>query len=260
MSEETAVGIIGAGPAGLLCANLLRQETIACVVLEQRTRHHVETRARAGAFEDRIVRLLATHGLADGLLSHSIYHGGCEFRLDGQRFRIPYADLTGGKAHYIYPQQSLVRDLITSFIASGGDIRFNCPAERIQAHEDTRPLIFYHNKRSGNLQEMRCQIVAGCDGFWGVARQSIPTESLRVYHRQHEWGWLAVLAAAAPSHKEVICSLHPDGLAAHMLRTANVTRFYLQYAAGDRLEHWPPERIWSELDKRLALVDAPWRL
>lgn len=257
MREETTVGIIGAGPAGLLLANLLHQDGVACVVLEQRTQHHIEHRARAGAYEDRIVRTLDKYGLADGLLSHSIYHGGCEFRLDGERFRVPYADLTG-KAHYIYPQQSLVRDLVTFFVGNGGEIRFNSAVQRVENHED-KPLVIYYDETTGELHELRCELVAGCDGFWGVSREIIPTRALRTYHRHHEWGWLAILAAAAPSNNEVTCGLHPDGLAAHMLRTAEVTRFYLQYAAGDRLEDWPPERVWSELDKRLA-VDEPWTL
>lgn len=257
MREETTVGIIGAGPAGLLLANLLLQDGVACVVLEQRTRQHVEHRTRAGAFEERIVRMLDKRGLAGGMLSDSIYHGGCEFRLDGERFRVPYADLTG-KAHYIYPQQFLVRDLIASFVGDGGKIRFNTAARRVDNHED-KSLVIHRDETTGELHELRCQLVAGCDGFWGVSRESIPTGVLRAYHRQHEWGWLAVLAAAAPSNKEVTCGLHPDGLAAHMLRTAEVTRFYLQYTAGDRLEDWPAERIWSELDNRLA-VDEPWTL
>lgn len=257
MREEATVGIIGAGPAGLLLANLLRQDGVACVVLEQRTRHYVEQRARAGAFEERIVRMLDKHGLADGLLGNNIYHGGCEFRLDGQRFRVPYADLTG-KAHYIYPQQSLVCDLIASFVGSGGEIHFNTAAQRVVNHEGN-PLVIHRDGITGKLHELRCQLVAGCDGFWGVSRKSVPTGALQTYHRQHKWGWLAILAAAAPSNKEVTCGLHPDGLAAHMLRTEEVTRFYLQYATGDRLEDWPPERIWSELDKRLA-VDKPWTL
>jgi p-hydroxybenzoate 3-monooxygenase len=256
MREETTVGIIGAGPAGLLLANLLLQDGVACVVLEQRTQHHVENRARAGAFEERIVRMLAKRGLADGLLNYSIYHGGCEFRFDGERFRVPYADLTG-KAHYIYPQQSLVRDLVASFVGSGGKIRFNTAVRRIDNHD--KSLVIHRDETTGELHELRCQLVAGCDGFWGVSRESIPTGALRTYHRQHEWGWLAILAAVAPSNKEVTCGLHTDGLAAHMLRTTEITRFYLQYAAGDRLKDWPTERVWSELDKRLA-VDEPWTL
>lgn len=257
MREETTVAIIGAGPAGLLLANMLLQGGVACVVLEQRTRYHVENRARAGAFEDRIVRILDKYGLADGLLSDSIYHGGCEFRLDGQRFRVPYADLTG-KAHYIYPQQSLVRDLIASFVSGGGEIRFNTVARQIENHE-SKPLVVYRDETTSELHELRCQLLAGCDGYWGLSRESLPAGALRTYHRQHKWSWLAILAAAAPSNKEVTCGLHPDGLAAHMLRTAEVTRFYLQYRAGDRLEDWPTERVWSELDKRLA-VDEPWAL
>jgi p-hydroxybenzoate 3-monooxygenase len=257
MREETTVGIIGAGPAGLLLANLLLQDGVACVVLEHRTRHHVEHRARAGAFEDRIVRMLDKRGLASGLSSQSIYHGGCEFRLDGQRFRVPYADLTG-KAHYIYPQQSLVRDLIASFLDSGGQIRFNTTAQQVENHMD-QALVIYRDETTGKLNELRCEFLAGCDGFWGVSRKSLPPEIVRTYHRQHKWGWLAILAATPPSNKEVTCGLHPDGLAAHMLRTAEITRFYLQYTAGDHMENWPPERIWSELEKRLAL-NEPWTL
>lgn len=259
MHEHTTVGIIGAGPAGLLLANMLLDEGIECIVLERHTREYVEQRTRAGALEARIVHVLDEHGLAHNLLRESTYHGGCEFRLDGKQFRVPYDELTGGKAHYIYPQQSLVHDLITSYQDRGGQLRFGSPAQSVGGCADDRPLIKYCDEGAGAQRELRCRLVAGCDGFWGVSRESIPGGGLTTYHRQHEWGWLAVLAAAPPSNKEVVCGLHPDGLAAHMLRTPTITRFYLQYPAGERREDWPAERIWSELDKRLA-VEEPWTL
>jgi p-hydroxybenzoate 3-monooxygenase len=153
----------------------------------------------------------------------------------------------------------LVRDLIASYLDRGGQLRFSSPAQSVEGCAEDRPLITYHDDEAGAQRGLRCRLVAGCDGFWGVSRESAPAGALTTYHRQHEWGWLAVLAAASPSNKEVVCGLHPDGLAAHMLRTPTITRFYLQYPVGERLEDWPGERVWSELDKRLA-IDGPWTL
>jgi len=157
MREETAVGIIGAGPAGLLLANLLTQENVACVVLEQHTREYIEHRTRAGAFEGRIVHLLDAHGLADTLLRDSIHHGGCEFRLDGKQFQVPYAELTGN-AHYLYPQQSLARDLIASYLGRGGQLRFSTRAESGEGCDGDRPVIRHLDRETGERHELHCRL------------------------------------------------------------------------------------------------------
>jgi p-hydroxybenzoate 3-monooxygenase len=259
LREDTAVVIVGAGPAGLLLANRLIQEGVDCVVLERHTRAAVEARARAGVLEHRSAELLARHGLADGMHAAAAKHGTCEFRRDGTRFTVPYGELAGGVAHWVYPQQFLVRDLIASFLEAGGDLRFAAEVGELAEVATERPSVTYRQAGEDRQRTLRARLVAGCDGPKGVCARQVPAGARRVYERQHEWGWLTVLAAAPPSTEHPIYALHRRGFAGHMLRTATVSRYYLQCVPGDPPENWPAERIWSELDARLA-VDEPWSL
>ncbi|MFD7919197.1 4-hydroxybenzoate 3-monooxygenase [Streptomyces sp. NPDC059740] len=260
MRQRTQVGIIGAGPAGLTLAGVLRQAGIDVVVVEKYDRERVEARARAGAIEHRVVRFLARHGLADRMLREGTPHGRCEFRYDGLRFSVPYAELSGGCHHYVYPQQFLVRDLADAFLAAGGDLRYSRPAVavdperaviRVRAAEDG-------DGGSGEEYELECDFVAACDGFHGVSRRSVPAGRLRTHERRHGVGWLAVLAQAPPSTEEIIYALHEDGFAGHMLRTSEISRFYLQCPPGDTPAAWSEDRIWTALEQRLA-ADG-WKL
>jgi p-hydroxybenzoate 3-monooxygenase len=247
MSTRTTVGIVGAGPAGLVLGSALLRAGIDCVVLEQRSREYVEKRTRAGLIEHRTVETLRALGLADRLLAEGARHTSCQFCFAGQRFSVDYGALTGGAAHVVYPQQFLVRDLISSFLALGGDLRFDTPVTGLREG---------HNLVLGNGTQLNCAFVAGADGYHGPIRATLPAGAVREYHRQYPYRWITILAAAPPSTTETTYAAHQDGFAGHMLRTAQVSRFYLQCAPTDTSDDWPEERIWKELHRRLTLDEG----
>lgn len=246
MSTRTTVGIVGAGPAGLVLGCALLRAGIDCVILEQRSREYVEKRARAGLIEHRTVEILRALGLADRLLVEGARHTSCQFRFGGQRFSIDYGALTGGAAHVVYPQQFLVRDLISSFLALGGDLRFDTPVTGLRGG---------HILLLDNGDELDCAFVAGADGYHGPIRTTLPAGAVREYHRQYPYRWITILAAAPPVTTETIYAAHRDGFAGHMRRTAQISRFYLQCTSTDTPDDWPDERIWKELRRRLILDD-----
>ena len=252
-ATRTQVGIIGAGPAGLLIGNLLLQAGVDCILVEQQSRDSIERRARAGLIEHWVVDFLRRYGLADRLLREGVPHTSCEFRSRRERFSLPYSSLYEDRTHYVYPQQELVKDLVASFLKAGGDLRFETPALEVSEPMTTSPAI---RTSAGDLV---CDLVAGCDGFYGVTRPSLPATALTTYHKQHEFRWLALLAAAPPSTDQIIYALHERGFAAHMLRSKTISRFYLQCLTQESLDDWPDERIWVELETRLALQE-PWSL
>ncbi|WP_328593138.1 4-hydroxybenzoate 3-monooxygenase [Lentzea tibetensis] len=256
---KSAVAVVGAGPAGLTLANLTLQSGIPCVVLERSSRREVETRPRAGVLEHRSVELLERHGLADRLLAQADRHGTCEFRVNGQAFQVDYADLYGGRTHYVYPQQEVVTDLIAAFIEGGGDIRFSVDDVTLHDLTSESPRVAW-TSADGVRDEISCDFVAGCDGFHSVSRRSIPSGYLQELVHHHGIGWLSILAEAPPSTKAIIYSLHPDGFAGHMLRSSTVSRYYLQVDPSESVDNWPDDRVWMELQKRLSLADGSWRL
>lgn len=264
-ASVTTVGIIGAGPAGLVLGNLLVEAGIDCVIVERQSRAHCEQRVRAGLLEAPTVELLRRHGWADRLLAQGMAHEGTELRYLGRRFRLDYGELVGTAMH-VYPQQELVADLIAAFLDRGGELHFEVP--------DARPVGFAGAGPGpgGAHPELRfagarrpCRLLAGCDGFLGPSRDAIAAEApgaLTVWDRHHEFGWVAVLAAAPPSTDEIIYALGPDGFAGHMLRTPSVSRFYVQCPPGDVIGHWSDDRIWAALHRGLAsegwtLVEGP---
>ncbi|WP_200797354.1 4-hydroxybenzoate 3-monooxygenase [Streptoalloteichus hindustanus] len=258
--SATKVAVIGAGPAGLIVANLLRKAGVDCVVVERHTRAYVEQRPRAGMIEHRVVEMLRRHGLADRLDQMADAHTSCEFRIDGRRHEIDYSALYGGRRHYVYPQQELVTDLVAAFLGTGGDLRFQAEGVRLHDLDTERPSVTYTDAATGRAARIDCDFVAGCDGFHGVSRASVPAGALTEYSHHHGINWLSVLAAAPPSTRSVIYAIHPDGFAGHMLRSSTVSRFYLQCPVGDSVDNWPDERVWAELRKRLALRDERWTL
>jgi p-hydroxybenzoate 3-monooxygenase len=235
------VGIVGAGPAGLLAANVLVRAGIDCVVFERLAEDAVRARARAGQIEYRTVRLLDRHGLADGLLTRGKTMGTCEFRRAGRRHVFDYAALSGA-AHHSYPQQLLVGDLVDSLRAAGGQICFGVAVESIRLGDE--PVIV-----TGD-EEVRCGFVLGCDGFHGVARAA--ARGTRACGVDFGARWLAILAEAPPSGVEQLYGLHPEGFAGQMHRTSAVSRFYLQIPPGADAGTWDTDAIWSHLDTRLA--------
>jgi p-hydroxybenzoate 3-monooxygenase len=254
---ETQVGIIGAGPAGLLLAHLLDRRGIGSVVLEARSRDYVEARVRAGVLEQGTVDLLEEAGLAERLHREGLVHHGVELRFDGRGHRIDFSELTGGRAITVYGQQEVVKDLIAARVEAGGDLRFEVDDVTLHDLDTDSPSVRF--RREGAEHELRCDVIVGCDGFHGVSRPTIPDDALRIYEREYPFAWLGILAEVAPSSEELIYCHHDRGFALHSMRSPKLTRLYLQCEPDDDIEAWPDERIWEELQTRLA-TDGGWRL
>jgi p-hydroxybenzoate 3-monooxygenase len=254
---DTQVGIVGAGPAGLLLAHLLARQGIESVVLEARDREYVEARVRAGVLEQTTVDLLDEAGVADRLHREGLVHEGLELRFDGRGHRIDLSDLTGGRAITVYGQQEVVKDLIAARLDAGGELLFDVEDVTLQGLESERPSLRFSH--AGSEQELRCDVIAGCDGFHGVSREAIPEGTLSVYEREYPFAWLGILAEVTPSSEELIYCHHERGFALHSMRSPQVTRLYLQCAPDAEIDAWPDERIWAELQTRLATDDG-WTL
>jgi p-hydroxybenzoate 3-monooxygenase len=254
---RTCVGIVGAGPAGLVLALLLREQGVDAVVLEQKSRDYVERRVRAGLLEHGTVALLESHGLAERLHARGQVHRGVELRFDGRRQRIAYGELCDGRHMMVYAQQELVADLIRLWLERGGALEFEVDDVSLHGLEGERPELRY--VAGGSERRLTCDYVAGCDGFHGVSRGSIPAGVLRTYDQRLPFAWVGVLAQVAPSTEEIIYAHHEHGFAGHMLRSSTVSRFYLQTEPDDPIESWPDARIWDELQRRLATRDG-WKL
>ncbi|HEY7031002.1 MAG TPA: 4-hydroxybenzoate 3-monooxygenase [Thermomicrobiales bacterium] len=247
---RTQVAIVGAGPAGLVLSHLLHREGIDSVVLEDRDRAYVEHRVRAGVLEQGTVELLERIGMADRLHREGIVHHGIEFRFEGHGHRIPLSDLTGGRAITIYGQQEVVKDLIRGRLDAGGEILFEVADVSLHDLTTSSPAVRF--RHAGQARELRCDVVAGCDGFHGVSRDAIPPGVLTVFQRDYPFAWLGILAAVPPSTSELIYAYHERGFALHSLRSPEVSRLYIQVRPDDEIERWPDERIWDELHRRLA--------
>jgi p-hydroxybenzoate 3-monooxygenase len=255
---RTQVGIVGAGPAGLLLSHLLHLEGITSVVLEARSREYVEQRVGAGVLEQGTVELLTDTGLGDRLHREGLVHHGVELRFDGEGHRIDLSALTGGRTITIYGQQEVVKDLIAARERDGGDIRFEVEDVAVDGLRTDRPTIAF--TEAGERQTLECDVIAGCDGFHGICRPSIPAGELTEYDRTYPFGWLGILARAAPSSDELIYVNHPRGFALSSLRSPEVVRLYLQCGPDEDIERWPDERIWEELHTRLATTDGTYQL
>jgi p-hydroxybenzoate 3-monooxygenase len=256
---RTQVGIVGAGPAGLLLSHLLHLEGVESVVLEARSREYVEQRVRAGVLEQNTVDLLRETGVGERMHREGLVHHGIELRFGGCGHRIPMSDLTGGRAITVYGQQEVVKDLIRARLDAGGQVLFEAGAVGLDGVAGGTPTIRYRSGGAGRVQELRCDVVAGCDGFHGVCREAVPDGALSVYERPYPFAWLGVLAAVAPSTEELIYCSHERGFALHSMRSPTLTRLYLQVAPDEPIDDWPDERIWSELQTRLATDDG-WTL
>jgi p-hydroxybenzoate 3-monooxygenase len=248
---RTRVGIVGAGPAGLLLSHLLAREGVDSVVLEARSRDYVERRVRAGVLEQGTVDLLCATGVGERLRREGLVHRGIRLRFDGEEHRIPLGDLTGGRAITVYGQQEVVKDLIRARLDAGGRILFEASALGLDGLDSPTPLVRY---RQGDAEhELACDFVAGCDGSHGVCRGAAPPGALTVYEKEYPFAWLGILAAAPPSTEELIYAYHERGFALHSMRSPRIGRLYLQVRPDETLDGWPDERIWRELHLRLAL-------
>ncbi len=246
---RTQVGIVGAGPAGLLLSHMLHLEGIDTVVVEVRSRDHIEHRIRAGLMEHESARLFRDVGLGSRMDREGLLHHGIVLRFAGQSHRIPLTELTG-KSVMIYGQHEVVKDLIAARLTAGGSVLFEAAEVSVQGTQSDHPQIrFRHAERTHVLD---CDIIAGCDGFHGVCRASLPDGALRTYDRIYPFGWLGILADTAPSSDELVYASHDSGFALLTMRSPSVSRLYLQCAPDEDVGNWPDGRIWSELRTRLA--------
>jgi p-hydroxybenzoate 3-monooxygenase len=254
--SRTQVGIVGAGPSGLLLAHLLYEQGIESVVLESRARDYVIARVRAGVLEQGVVDVFRAAGLADRIEREGLVHHGIELRFRGRGHRIPMSELTGGRTITIYGQNKVVEDLIDAR-RSAGPLHYEVSEVSLHDLDGDRPTIRYRHEDSDEVLE--CDVVAGCDGFHGVSRASIPEGVITEYERVYPFGWLGILAEVEPSTEELIYAYHERGFALHSLRSPEISRLYVQVPAGEDVDGWSDDRVWSELHTRLARADG-WAL
>ncbi|GED86591.1 4-hydroxybenzoate 3-monooxygenase [Streptomyces sp. 6-11-2] len=254
---RTTVGIIGAGPAGLLLARLLHNAGIDSVVLESRDRAYVEHRQRAGILEQGTVDVLRAAGAGERMDREGLRHDGIELRFDRRRHRVDFPALTGGRSVMVYAQTEVCKDLIALQLDEGGPLLFEAEALAVEGAEGDRPSIRFRHQ--GREDVLECDYVVGCDGFWGVARKAVPASLSRVFERTYPFGWLGILADVAPSHDELVYARHDRGFALLSMRSPSVSRLYLQVPADTDAEAWSDEEIWDELERRLE-TDDDWAL
>jgi p-hydroxybenzoate 3-monooxygenase len=251
---RTQVGIIGAGPAGLLLGHLLHLNGIDSVIVENRSRDYVIDRVRAGVLEQGTVDLLNAMGVGAGLQRAGLRHEGLYVSFNGRRHRIDFAELTGGKAITVYGQNEVVRDLIEARTATAGPLYFEAEHVSVDALDSSSPMLRF--RRGAADHEVSCDFIAGCDGFHGICRPSIPSGVLTVYERAYPFGWLGILAEATPSSDELVYTYHQRGFALFSMRSPNITRLYFQVPPDESIDDWPDEAIWAEMLERMTTRDG----
>ncbi len=257
MNMRTQVGIIGAGPAGLMLSLLLYREGIDSVVLESRGRAEIESTIRAGVLEQGTVDLMTEMGLDERMKREGFVHHGIELRFDGEGHRIDLFELTNGRAITLYPQHEVLKDLIAARLDQGGSLLFNVKNVQLSGVDSHQPAIHFMHE---NAQvELRCDFIAGCDGFHGVSRSSIPEQVQTVYSRVYPFGWLGILMQARPSAHELIYAYSELGFALVSTRSPELQRMYIQCDPRDDIADWSDEMILEQLQVRLATKDN-WRL
>jgi p-hydroxybenzoate 3-monooxygenase len=251
---KTQIGIIGAGPAGLVLAHLLQRAGIECVVLEAQTRQYIEERVRAGVLEQGTVDLLNELGLGERMMRQGLMHYGIELRFEGRGHRIDFADLTGGKGVMIYAQHEVIKDLVAARLDAEGEILFEAKVVGVNGIDGDKPTIRF--TRNGATEELQCDFVAGCDGFHGICREAIPAGILKAFDRTYPFGWLGILAEAPPASHELIYANHERGFALMSMRSPKISRLYIQCRPEEDLNEWPDEKIWAELEGRFETRDG----
>lgn len=252
--ESTKVAIIGGGPSGLLLSQLLDREGIGSILLERRSREYVESRIRAGVLEQGTVDLLDEAGAGDNMRRNGLVHEGIDIVIEGRPLRIDMQDLIG-KSVTVYGQTEITRDLYRLREAAGARIVFE--AEDVQLHdlEGDQARVTY--RKDGETREIACDFIAGCDGFHGVSRRSIPADVLKVYEKVYPFAWLGILAETRPVSDVVTYAYHQRGFALYSMRSLSVSRLYIQCRPDENLDEWPDDRIWDELQTRLGGASAP---
>ena len=244
---------MGAGPAGLLLSHLLDREGVESVVVESQGRAHIEERVRAGVLEQGTVDLLHAAGVGERLRRQGLVHHGIELRFNRRGHRIDFQELTG-RAITVYAQHEVVKDLVEARLSAGGRILFEAEGVAIVGFDGEEPRIRF--RHGGEECSIQCDYIAGCDGFHGVCRPSVPDGALRFYEKTYPFGWLGILAKAKPASEELIYAHHERGFALLSMRTPEISRLYLQCRPDEDMAEWPDSRIWEELQRRFETVDG----
>jgi p-hydroxybenzoate 3-monooxygenase len=252
---RTQVGIVGAGPAGLLLSLMLQRRGVESVIVEARGREAIEATIRAGILEQSTVDLMAELGVADRLRREGAVHEGTLLRFGGRNHRIDFKYLTGGRVATLYPQHEVLKDLIAARLDRGGQILFGHKATEVVEVETAQPVIRFAGL-DGVAQELRCDVVVGADGSYGASRPAIPQDKRQDYLRIYPFGWFGILCEAPPSAEELVYARHERGFALISSRTPEVQRMYFQCDPDDRAENWSEDRIWAELQARVAGEDG----
>ena len=248
------LAIIGSGPSGLLLGQLLHRAGVDAIILEQRSRDYVLGRIRAGVLEQGAVDLLDRAGVGGRLHAEGLVHGGIELCFGGARHRIDLSGPTGGKYVTVYGQTEVTKDLMDARQAAGAKTVYEAEDVSIIGFDSERPKVRY--RKDGVEHEIECDFVAGCDGFHGVSRQSVPQEAIRTYQRVYPFGWLGLLSDTPPVSEELIYVNHERGFALCSMRSRSRSRYYLQCALDENIEAWPDARFWDELRLRLDPMTA----
>lgn len=257
IQHQTDVCIIGCGPAGLVLSQLLKLKGINSIILERSSRAYVEARIRAGVMEEGAAQTIIDIGMGERLQKHRMLHDGVIFSLDGERHRIDLKTHSGGRQITVYGQHDSVRDMIKIRLAAGEKIIFEAADVALQNIDTDTPAVTYQH--DGELHQISCRYIAGCDGFHGISRKTIPQEKLTEYHRAFPFAWLGIMAQVAPSSEELIYARHPNGFALHSMRSHTLSRLYLQVPLETDPDDWSDRQIWDELDTRLG-ADQHWQL
>lgn len=254
---HTQVGIIGAGPAGLMLSHILHLNGIDSIVLEKKSREQIEGTIRAGVLEQGTVDLLNEVGVGERMMNEGAIHDGIELQFNGQRFRINMKELTNGKQIMLYAQHEVIKDLLEARFKDSGQILFNVDNVELHDVNSSSPRITF--TKNGADEEIECDFIAGCDGFHGPSRQVIPSEIRQERERVYPFGWLGILTETEPVHPELIYSFHERGFTLLSTRSKDIQRHYIQVDPNDDIKNWSDDRIWSEIHARTKTNDG-WKL
>ncbi|KEZ66904.1 4-hydroxybenzoate 3-monooxygenase [Pseudomonas amygdali pv. tabaci str. ATCC 11528] len=246
---KTQVAIIGSGPSGLLLGQLLQRAGIDNVIVERKDPDYILSRIRAGVLEQGMTDLLREAGVSERMDAEGLIHDGFELAFDGRCERIDLKTLAGGRTVMVYGQTEVTRDLMAARAAAGAMTVYDASDVNIHDPKTDSPYVTF--VKDGETVRLDCDYIAGCDGFHGVSRQSIPSETLKIFERVYPFGWLGVLADTPPVNEELVYANHPRGFALCSMRSAIRTRYYVQVSAEEKVEDWSDERFWTELKARL---------